>query len=463
MALSSYRTLDPSTGKLIQEFPVTTDGEVHAALENAHKAYIQDWRHRSVTERAKIMSRAANLMRERTDELARLATLEMGKQIDHGRAELDLSARILQYYADNAEEFLRSHPIEGSAGAVIATEPIGVIVAIEPWNFPYYQVARVAGPQIMAGNTLIVKHASSVPQCALAIAKLFEDAGAPLGVYTNIYATIPQINTLIEDIRVRGITLTGSERAGAAVAERAGRYLKKVVLELGGSDPFIVLEDAPLEAAIKEAAIGRMLTTGQSCAAVKRIIVVGKQRGHEFLEGLKEIFDGLLAGVGDPMEPSTSLGPVFSESGLNDLLQQVEAAREAGATVAFGGKRINRPGFYLEPTIVTDISKDNPLFMQETFGPVASFYVVDSEDEAIELANATNFGLGSSIFSSNITHAKEIARKIEAGMVFINSMIYSGPEVPFGGVKNSGFGRELSALGIHEFVNKKLIRVAGSK
>ncbi|OAL22404.1 hypothetical protein AYO20_11190 [Fonsecaea nubica] len=453
----AYQTVNPANGQLIKAFTATTDEQVFAALETAHEVYQKDWRRRSVAERGKIMGKAAALMRERKQELAELAVLEMGKTIGGMLGEVEFSAAILDYYAQNGEKFLQTVDLPGVPGAVIASEPIGVILAIEPWNFPYYQVARVAGPQIVAGNPVLLKHAQSVPQCALALEKLFIDAGAPAGVYTNLFCSIPQINALIADFRVRGVTLTGSERAGASVAEQAGRHLKKVVLELGGSDPLIVLQDAPLDQAIEVAAAGRMMCMGQACASIKRYIIVGKERGQEFLEGVKAKFEAMKAG--DPIDPATTLGPVVSESAIEGLIGLIGEAKAAGATVVLGGKRIDRPGYYLEPTLITNVSRDNPLFMKEAFGPVATLYVVDTEEEAIELANATTFGLGSSVFSSDIKHAKEVAGQIEAGMVFINSAVNSGPGVPFGGVKNSGFGRELSELGIQEFLNKKLIRV----
>jgi succinate-semialdehyde dehydrogenase/glutarate-semialdehyde dehydrogenase len=297
-----------------------------------------------------------------------------------------------------------------------------------------------------------------VPQCALAFARLFEEAGAPQGVYTNLFCSADQIGALIDDFRVRGVTLTGSEQAGASVAERAGRKLKKAVLELGGSDPMIILEDAPLEHATDQAAIGRMMNMGEACVATKRVIVVGKDRGRQVLDGLVKRLGSLKAG--DPANPETSIGPMVSERALEDLLTQIQGAKAAGARIVLGGKRIDRPGFYLEATIITDIAQDNPLYQQETFGPVLSFYVVDSEEEAIKLANATRFGLGSAVFSADVERAKKVADKIEAGMVFINSIAYSAPEIPFGGVKNSGYGRELSELGVGEFVNRKLVCVA---
>jgi len=363
----------------------------------------------------------------------------------------------MDYYATNGEGFLKSKPLDGVPGATIVLEPLGVLLAIEPWNFPFYQLARVAAPQLVAGNVVIFKHAPSVPQCALAYADVFREAGAPEGVYTNLFATIPQVNMLIDDFRVRGVALTGSERAGAVVAERAGRNLKKVVLELGGSDPFIVLPDADLNEALAQGVFARLLAMGQACVASKRFIVVGKDRARIYLDGVVQRFESLEAG--DPADETTTIGPLVSKRALEGLLDQINTAKAHGARIVLGGRRIERPGWYLEPTIITDISPENPLFQQETFGPVASFYAVDTVEEAIELANATKFGLGATVFGGDVAHAQEVASRVEAGMVWVNSCAGTDPAVPFGGVKNSGFGRELAEDGIGEFVNRKLIRI----
>lgn len=454
----AYRTLNPATGEVIKEFPYQTEAEVATALTDAHNCYLQDWKRRSIAERSSIVANAARILREKRDEYAAYAVLEMGKLIDEAYYEVDISAAIIEYYASHGEVFLAPRTLPDAPGATLVTEPIGVLLAIEPWNYPYYQLARVAGPQLVAGNVLMVKHARNVPQCALAFARLFEEAGAPVGTYTNLFCSPDQASTLIEDARIRGVTLTGSEQAGRAVGERAGRHLKKAVLELGGSDPALILEDAALEHAIKQCTVGRMMNMGQACAGTKRVIVVGKERGEQMLAGLASAFASLRAG--DPGDRATSIGPVNSEAALDDLLDQVKRASEAGARVVVGGKRLDRPGFYMEPTIITGIAEENPLFQEETFGPVLSFYVVETEQEAIRIANATHFGLGASVYSDDIDHAKEIGSHLDCGMVFINSFVYSGPEVPFGGVKNSGFGRELSELGIGEFINRKLVRVA---
>ena len=452
-----FHTTNPTTGKVLQTYPEITDTSLFQALETA-EAQFQEWRFRPIPERSAIVGKAASILRSKSEEYAGYITLEMGKLIDQSRWEVATSADILDYYASHAETLLKEEPLAEVPGSVVVSEPIGVILAIEPWNFPYYQLARIAGPQIVAGNVVLVKHAQNVPQCALAFARLFEEAGAPEGVYTNLFCSIEQSGLLIDDFRVRGVTLTGSERAGASVGARAGRNLKKVVLELGGSDPFIVLEDAPLESTLDMAVPARLMCMGQACTSSKRFIIVGKERGQKFLDGLVVRFGA--ANVGDPTESSTGVGPVVSEQALKGLLAQIEEAKAAGARIVLGGNQISRAGFYLEPTIITDISEDNPLFQQEAFGPVASVYIVEDEESAIRVANATKFGLGSSVISADVDRAKKIASKIESGMVCINSPGWTAPELPFGGVKNSGFGRELGTAGIGEFLNKKLVRVA---
>jgi succinate-semialdehyde dehydrogenase/glutarate-semialdehyde dehydrogenase len=453
----SFETINPATGELVKEFPLQSDDEVITALDTADRLYREDWKFRPIAERARVVARAAEILREKRDEYVEYLTLEMGKVTRFGYFEVDLVADILDYYAEHGEQFLAEQELPGEPGAKLIAEPIGVILAIEPWNFPYYQPARVAASQLVAGNVVLMKHAESVPQSALAFARLFEEAGAPEGAYTNLFCSIDQIGKLVDDFRVRGVTLTGSERAGTSVGERAGHNLKKAVLELGGSDPALILEGAPLDHAAEQVVMGRTYNSGQGCVNIKRVIVVGKERGAQMLAKLKERFADIT--VGDPKEEDTLVGPLSSERALEGLLAQIQEAKEAGARIAYGGSRIDRPGFYLEPTIVTDITEDNPLYHEEAFGPVLSFYVVDSEEEAIQLANATRFGLGSYVFDADIEHAQRVATRIEAGMVYINSCFADSPSLPFGGVKNSGFGRELAELGIGEFLNRKMVKV----
>ncbi|EPG4893976.1 TPA: NAD-dependent succinate-semialdehyde dehydrogenase [Citrobacter koseri] len=453
----SFQSINPATGELLKTFPLQTDAEVFSALEKADTLYRDDWRLRSVAERAAIVGKAAKILREKRDEYVTYPTLEMGKVTRFGYMEIDLVADILDYYATNGERLLAAQAIPGEPGATLLSEPIGVILAIEPWNFPYYQLVRVAAPQLIAGNVVMLKHAENVPQCALAFARLFEEAGAPEGAYTNLFCSIDQIASLIDDFRVRGVALTGSERAGTSVGERAGRNLKKVILELGGSDPAIIMPGAPLDHAVEQVVMGRTWNSGQGCVNIKRVIVIGRERGERMLEALKEKFAAI--NVGDPEDASTLLGPLVSERALQGLLKQIEEAKAAGANIVFGGNRVDRPGFYLEPTIITDITEANPLYTQEAFGPVLSFYVVDSEEEAIRLANATPYGLGGYVFDADTKNAQRIASHIDSGMVYINSCFADSPGLPFGGVKNSGFGRELSEIGMGEFLNRKLIRV----
>jgi len=453
-----YSSINPASGELIASFPEMSDNELERAIADADRAYRSDWRRRPVDQRAAIVAKAASLLRARQSEYAQVLTLEMGKRIGEAEAEVELSAAILDYYADNAATFLKPKTLPNAPTAQVSIEPIGAILGIAPWNFPFYQVARVAGPQLMAGNVLVLKHAENVPQAALALARLFADAGAPHGVYTNLFAGIEQIGTAISDPRIRGVTITGSERAGAAVAEQAGRTLKKVVAEMGGSDPLIVLEDAPLAAALDGAVFGRMFNNGQCCVGSKRIIVVGRQRAAAFLDGFVERLAALRAD--NPMNPQTTLAPVASETALHRLLDQIGQAKQAGAQIALGGKRLARPGYFLQPTVITGIDEHNPAFNQELFGPVAAFHAVDNAEQAIALANATPYGLGASVFTADIARGRAVAAQIDCGMVFVNQPVWTAPQLPFGGVKNSGFGRELAERGFYEFVNEKLINVA---
>ena len=396
-------------------------------------------------------------MRERIDELARLATLEMGKLIAEARGEVSLSADILDYYAKNAESFLAPEQLSPSSGeADVISTPIGVLFGVQPWNFPYYQLARFAAPNLMAGNVVMVKHSGSVPQCAIAFEKLCLDAGAPAGAYSNLLVSYDQVNRIIDDPRVKGVALTGSEDAGKSVAARAGQNLKKSTMELGGSDAFIVLEDADLDKSVAWAVWAKMNNTGQCCIAAKRLIVV-EELADRFLEKFQAALMALKPG--DPMDKSTTLGPLSTEAALVQLLSQVEEAVTSGATLVMGGKRIDRPGSFMQATILTNIKSDNPAFRKEFFGPVALFFRVKNEDEAVALANDSDFGLGGSVFTKDVVRGKRVANRLDTGMVFINHPTWTAVDLPFGGIKNSGYGRELSKMGIQEFVNKKLVRV----
>jgi succinate-semialdehyde dehydrogenase/glutarate-semialdehyde dehydrogenase len=454
----AYRTVNPFNGKLVETFPEQSDEQLDALLGRAERCFQEHWRHTSFAERAGIVHKAASILRSRTNTFAKLVTLEMGKLFREAQGEVELSADILDYYADNAEKFLAPHRLKVDEGeAVIENAPLGVLFCVEPWNFPYYQLARVAGPNLMAGNTLIVKHAPNVPQCALAFERLFLDAGAPVGAYTNVFLSNEQAATAIADKRIKGVALTGSERAGAAVASEAGQALKKSTMELGGSDAFIVLDDADMDTAVKWGVWGRMNNTGECCVAAKRFILHEKI-ADTFLERFKKELEKLVPG--DPMDPKTTLGPLCTSAALDLVQKQIKTAVDGGAQVLLGGKRLDRPGFFLEPTILTNIKPENPAFHQEFFAPVALVFRVRNEQEAIKLANDSPYGLGGSVITKDIERGKRVAREIDTGMVFINQSTWTAPDLPFGGVKNSGYGRELSDLGIGEFVNKKLIRVA---
>ena len=454
----NYQTINPTSEELIKTFPQHTDEQLERFIATAQEVFKSNWSRRSITERKTIVKKAASLLRENLDDFARLVTLEMGKLYGEAKAEVTLSADILDYCANKAEEFLAPRKLHVAGGeAVIESEPLGVLFCVEPWNFPYYQLARVAGPDLMAGNVLIVKHAPNVPQCALAFEKLFADAGAPKGVYTNVFLSNEQAAKVIADPRIKGVALTGSERAGSAVASEAGQALKKTTMELGGSDAFIVLEDADMDTAVKWGVWGRMNSTGESCVAAKRFIL------HEaiadiFLQRFRKELEALVPC--DPLDPSTTLGPLCTKAALELVEKQIKTAVDGGAKVLIGGKRLDRPGYYLAPTILTDLSRKNPAFHVEFFAPVALIFCVKNEQEAIDLANDSPYGLGGSVITKDIERGKRIARQIETGMVFINHATWTAPDLPFGGVKNSGYGRELSELGIGEFVNKKLIRVA---
>ena len=403
-------------------------------------------------------AKAAAIMRARIDEFARPVTLEMGKLFDQARGEVVLSAEIIDYYAKNAEGFLAPQHLEpGSGEADVVSTPFGVLFGVQPWNFPYYQLARFAAPNLMAGNVVMVKHAGCVPQCAIAFEKLWLEAGAPAGAYTNLLISHDQVNRVIDDPRIKGVALTGSVEAGKSVAGRAGQNLKKSTMELGGSDAFIVLDDADLDKTVTWAVWAKMNNTGQCCVAAKRFIVV-----EEVADRFLDKFQTALAALepGDPMDKATTLGPLSTEAALVQLLAQVDGAVAKGATLLMGGKRIDRPGSFMQPTILTNIKPGNPAFREEFFGPVALFFRVRNEDEAVALANDSDFGLGGSVFTKDVARGKRVASRIDTGMMFVNHPTWTTADLPFGGIKNSGYGRELSSMGIQEFVNKKLVRVA---
>jgi succinate-semialdehyde dehydrogenase/glutarate-semialdehyde dehydrogenase len=450
-----YESVNPFDAKTLKTYVEHTNEQLEKKLVTAQACY-ETWKHKTYAERAAVVAKAAQLMHEQANDFARLATLEMGKRIGEARGEVEFSSQILAYYAKNAERFLapvKLNPVVGSAH--MESSPIGVIFCVEPWNFPYYQLARVAGPHLMAGNVIVVKHAGIVPQCAIAFEKLWIDAGAPAGLYTNLLITHKQSDSVVDDPRIKGVALTGSVAAGKSVASRAGANVKISSMELGGSDAFIVLEDADLEHTIKWAVWGRMYNAGQTCCAAKRFIVV-EAVADKFLEKFRAALSALTPG--DPMDEKTALGPLSTESALVQLVKQVDGAVKNGAKVLLGGKRIDRKGSFMQPTILTDIAPNNPAFREEFFGPVALFFRVKDEDAAIALANDSDFGLGGSVFTKDEARGQRVASRVETGMMFVNNISWSDAELPFGGIKYSGYGRELGDMGIQEFVNKKLVR-----
>jgi succinate-semialdehyde dehydrogenase/glutarate-semialdehyde dehydrogenase len=453
----AIQTINPFNNELIKSFQEMSPESVEIEIAAADKTF-QSWRRTSYAQRADLLHHVAKLMREQKDRLSKLITLEMGKLLAQSYGEIALSADIIDYYATNGEEFLTDQKLETEFGeAFIRCTPTGVLLGVEPWNFPFYQVARFAAPNIMAGNVVLVKHASNVPQCALAISELFQQAGAAKGLYTNLFVSGSRIAEIVADPRIKGVSLTGSEAAGASIAAAAGKHLKKSVLELGGSDAFIVLEDADIDSAVDWGVVGRMNNTGQCCVAAKRIIVL-EAVADEFLKKFTAKLSGLK--VGDPMDKDTELGPLSSEGAVLQLVDQVQRSVRAGAKVLLGGNLIDRKGAFIEATILGNLKPGMPAYHEELFGPVASFYRVKDEQEAIDLANDSPFGLGGSIFTTDIERGKRLAEKIDTGMVFINHPTWTQPDLPFGGTKGSGYGRELSSLGIQEFVNKKLIRIS---
>lgn len=452
-----FQTINPTNNKAVKSFDEMSDATVEKSIAQASSAF-NEWKQTDYQTRAQLLYAVAGLLRAKRKELAKMITLEMGKLVSHAEGEIKLSAEIFDYYAKNAESFLADkvlNPVHGKA--LIRYSPVGLLLGIQPWNFPFYQVARFAAPNIMIGNTVLIKHAMNVPQCAIAIEEIFAEAGAPLGLYTNLLVSHEQTSKIIGDKRVRGLSLTGSEVAGAIVAAEAGKHVKKSVLELGGSDAFIILEDADIDQAVEWGVVGRINNNGQCCVASKRFIAV-ESIADSFLQKFKAKMAALV--VGDPMEETTHLGPLCTEAAAVKIADQVKRAVDGGAKVILGGKRVDREGAYMEATILTNITPDNPVFYEEFFGPVALFFKVKNEEEAIALANDSPFGLGGSVFTQDIERGTRVANQIDTGMVFINHPTWTQADLPFGGTKGSGYGREMAQLGLDEFVNKKLIRIS---
>ncbi|MEU6994177.1 NAD-dependent succinate-semialdehyde dehydrogenase [Streptomyces sp. NPDC046465] len=455
--MEHYRVVNPATGETEREYPTATDAELREALESADAAQ-RDWAARKPAERAAVLHRVADLYEERSEQLAAVITREMGKPVKQGLGEIATVVSIYRYYADHGEEFLKEEELQVASGgrAVVRKEAVGTLLGIMPWNFPYYQVARFAAPNLMLGNTVLLKHAPQCPESALEMERVFRDAGLPKGAYVNIFATNDQIETLIGDDRVQGVSLTGSERAGAAVAEIAGRNLKKVVLELGGSDPYLILGVSDLDRVVKNTLSGRMGNAGQACNASKRIIALD-QHYDAFAERYTEAVRAIVPG--DPADPDTYMGPLSSAKAVDALDEQVQDAVAKGATVLAGGRRIDRPGAWYEPTVLTGITPDMRAYKEELFGPVALLFKVGSEDEAVAFANNSPYGLSASVQTDDAEQAQRVAQRLQTGMVFVGGPAGTAAELPFGGVKRSGFGRELGRFGMEEFANHKLVRL----
>lgn len=453
-----YAVTNPATGIIEREFPSATLNDIAEAIERASAAH-EVWRATSILDRAAVLRRVAEIYRTRKDELAAIIAREMGKPVRQGSGEAGFVGDIYEFYAEHGPGFLRDRDMNPMSGgeAIVRSESLGVLLGVMPWNYPYYQVARFAGPNLLIGNTIILKHASNCPESALAQEQIFRDAGLLDGAYINLFVESRHVESIIADPRVHGVSLTGSETAGAAVAQAAGRALKKVVLELGGSDPFIVLDDVDLEDTIAAAASGRMSNAGQACTAAKRFIILDSVYDR-FLDGFAAKLQTYVAG--DPLDPDTNFGPLASLGAVEELLEQVDDAVAQGATLVTGGHRIGDVGSFMAPTLLADVTPSMRAFHEELFGPVAVVYRVADADEAIALANNSEFGLSGAVFGSDAEQTRYVADRLESGMVYINENSNSYVDLPFGGVKKSGFGRELGHFGLDEFVNKKLIRTA---
>ena len=455
----TYQTINPYTGETLASFPDATDDEVRAAIAAAHEAFLA-WQQTSFAERGRILQTAADILRRDRDSYARLLTLEMGKLFSEAKAEVELSAKILEYYTRHAEALLAPEklpvldPAEGEA--ILVCEPLGVLLAIEPWNFPYYQIARILAPQLSAGNTLLLKHASNVPQSAAAFEKLMAEAGLPRGAFKNLYATRSQVELILNDDRVHGVALTGSEGAGSVVAAQAGKALKKSTMELGGADAFIVLADADLDKTTRWAVFGRHWNGGQVCVSSKRMILVDPIY-DEFLARYRKGVAGLVAG--DPFDPKTTLAPLSSQGAADEVKEKIRAAVQLGAKAEEVGPPVPNRGAFVQPTILTEVADDNPARHWEFFGPVSMLFRAKDEDDAVRIANDSPFGLGGSVFTANPAHGAELARRVSTGMVFVNHPTKVEADLPFGGIRRSGYGRELIGLGLKEFVNHKLIDI----
>ncbi len=456
----ALQSINPATEEILGSFPLHSDRQIEEALQRAQRTYLE-WKTSAFSTRAGLMKKAAAYLRLNRSRFAGYMTAEMGKPIVEAEAEVEKCAWNCDYYAENANGFLADEPRDSNASeSYIQYTPLGVVLAIMPWNFPFWQVFRFAAPALMAGNTAILKHASNVPQCALAIEEVFREAGFPTGAFQALLIRGSRASRLIEHPVIAAVTLTGSESAGGQVASCAGGVIKKTVMELGGSDPFIVLENANIEEAVKTGVRARNQNAGQSCIAAKRFIVA-RARVREFQERFVAAVQALK--IGDPMDRSTQVGPLARPEFIQDLERQIRESVREGAVVLTGGKRREGKGYFFEPTVLADVRPEMPAGNEEVFGPVAAILNAENTEEAIGLANSTPYGLGSSLWTADLEQAKKLARRIEAGQVFINGMVASDPRLPFGGIKRSGYGRELSELGIREFVNIQTVWIGPPK
>ena len=452
-ARGELKSINPFNGEVLKTYQEMSAEAVESAIGKADVAF-REWRETSFEYRSKILRRVAELLRERRDELATIMTQEMGKKIGDSLPEIDLCATIFDYYAENGAKILAPKEYDTKEGnGTLVHQPVGIVYGIQPWNFPFYQPSRVAAPQLMAGNVVLTKHASNVPQSAEAFDQLLKEAGVPEGVHTNLQLSARNAGTIIDDNRVQGVAFTGSNKGGSAVAEQAGRNVKKTVMELGGVDPFIVLEDADMDGTLERFQFGKLHATGQICIAAKRIILI-ESIAEEFLDRATKMFSELEPG--DPMDESTGYGPVCTEKAAKQLEEQINRSVEAGAKLLVGGKR---NGAFIEPTIMTDIPKGSPADCEELFGPVALIHIATDEEDAVRIANDSEFGLGGSVHTNDLERGRRVAERIESGTCFVNQISWTYASMPMGGVKKSGYGRELADLGIMEFVNQKLICV----
>ena len=454
----AYQTINPATGEVLTQYPVLADDDVEVIAKRSNEAFAT-WRALSLAERAAKVATLADLFETNVEELAAIMTKEMGKPLAEAREETEFSAEIFRYYATNGEQLAADKIVSEDDDTIsyIQRRPVGPLVGIMPWNFPYYQIARFAAPNLVLGNTIILKHAESCPESALAVQRMMDQAGIPAGVYQNVFATHDHISAFIAHPLIQGVSLTGSERAGAAIAEQAGKHLKKAVLELGGSDPYVVLSTDDVKAAAQQACAVRMENTGQACNSNKRMIVMDDIY-DEFVAEMTALASALKPG--DPTtDDDTVYAPLSSEKAADTLLKQLDQAKQAGATIHTGGQREDLPGFYIQPTVITDIPQGSAVYYEEFFGPVINIFRVESDEQALQLANDTQYGLGSAVFATDQHRAQAFAEQLEAGMVGANTSPEESAEVPFGGVKRSGYGRELGPVGMDEFVNKRLMTV----